>query len=136
VVEPSGSCLVAASPGEPSGGVTSGFPEGESGCEQAFYLRGGERDHPRVGRRGLVRRQGRRGLGIGAVPELGGGDGADRQGGHDQHDVTLDRGVKPGLALIQAEAVLPEPEIFFSRPPLIPVKKKSSLAFRMHPGRY
>ena len=30
----------------------------------------------------------------------------------------------------------PEREIFFSRPLLIPVKKKSSLAFRVHPGRY
>jgi hypothetical protein len=36
-----------------------------------------------------------------------GADGADRQGGHDQDDVTLDRGVEAGLALVQAEAVLP-----------------------------
>jgi hypothetical protein len=96
--------------------VTSGFPEGESGCEQAFYLRGGERDHPRVGRRGLVRSHGRRGLGIGAVPELGGGDGADGQGGHDQHGVTLDRDIEAGLALVQAEAVLPEPEVLLDAP--------------------
>ena len=75
-------------------------------------------------------------LGTGAAAEQGGGDGADREGGHDQHDVAQDRGVEPRLALVQAEAVFPEFEIFFSRPPLIPVKKKSSLAFRVHPGRY
>jgi hypothetical protein len=46
------------------------------------------------------------GPGIGAIFEQGGCGGADRQGGHDQHDATEDRGVQPGLALIQAEAVL------------------------------
>jgi hypothetical protein len=50
--------------------------------------------------------------------------------------VAGDGGVEPGLALVKAEAVLAEGEIFFSRPLLIPVKKKSSLAFRVHPGRY
>ena len=30
--------------------------------------------------------------------------------------MTLDRGVEPGLALVQAEAVLPEPEILLHRP--------------------
>jgi len=50
--------------------------------------------------------------------------------------VAGDRGVEPGLALVEPEAVLRECEIFFSRPLLIPVKKKSSLAFRVHPGRY
>jgi hypothetical protein len=39
---------------------------------------------------------GRRCLGTGAVPQLGGGDGADREGGHDQHDVPQDRGAEPG----------------------------------------
>jgi len=50
--------------------------------------------------------------------------------------VAADRGVEPRLALVQAEVVLSEFESFFSQPPLIPVKKKSSLAFRVHPGRY
>jgi hypothetical protein len=50
-------------------------------------------------------------VGIGAVPELGGGDRADSQGGHDQHCVAEDRGVEPGLALVQAEAVLAGPEV-------------------------
>ena len=49
-----------------------------------------------------------RGLGICLVPEHRGGDGADRERGHDQHDVPRDRGAEPGLALVQAEAALPE----------------------------
>jgi hypothetical protein len=32
----------------------------------------------------------------------------NRRGGQDQHDVAEDRGVEPGLALAQAEAVLAE----------------------------
>ena len=55
-------------------------------------------------------------LAAGAGAEQGGGDGTDREGGHDQHDVAQDRGVEPGLALVQAEAVLPEFEIFFYWP--------------------
>ena len=34
--------------------MTAGVAAGENGCEQAFYLRDGERDHPGVGRRGLA----------------------------------------------------------------------------------
>ena len=47
-------------------------------------------------------------LGVGAVLDQGGGDGADGQGGHHQHGVACDRGVEPGLALVKAEAVLAE----------------------------
>jgi hypothetical protein len=108
----------------------------ECGGEQAPDLRDGQRDHPGFGGGRLIGPDWRRGLGIGAVAEQRSGHGADRQGGHDQHDVAGDRGVEPGLALVEAEAVLAELEIFFSRPLLIPVKKKSSLAFRVHPGRY
>jgi hypothetical protein len=43
---------------------------------------------------------------------------------------------QPDLVLVQAGLALAVGEIFFSRPSLIPVKKKSSLAFRVHPGRY
>ena len=75
------------------------------GCEQPLDLVDGQGDQARVGGRCLVRGHGRRGLAAGAVPELGGGDGADRQGGHDQHGVTQDRGVEPGLALVQAAAM-------------------------------
>jgi hypothetical protein len=74
--------------------------------------------------------------GVGAAAEQGGGDGADGQGGHHQHGVPGDRVVEADLGLVEAEAALTGSEIFFSRPPLIPVKKKSSLAFRVHPGRY
>ena len=45
-------------------------------------------------------------LGVGAVTQQRGGDGADGQGGHHQHGVAGDRGVQPGLALVEAEAVL------------------------------
>ena len=56
------------------------------------------------------------GLGVGAVSEVGGGDGADGQGGHDQYGVAGDRGVEPGLALVEAEAVLAELEVLLDRP--------------------
>src|SRR5579875_2102992 len=45
-----------------------------------------------------------------------GGDGANRQGGHHEHGVADDRGVQPGLALVQPEAVLSELEILLHRP--------------------
>jgi hypothetical protein len=54
-----------------------------------------------------------------------------RQGG-----VPAGRVPGAGLALVPAQQVLPGLERFLSRPLLIPVKKKSSLAFRVHPGRY
>src|SRR6266498_6056553 len=66
---------------------------------------------------------GERGL-DGGGPQLG-------QGG--QRGVPAERVVRPGLALVPAEGVLPRLESYFSRPLLIPVKKKSSLAFRVHP---
>jgi hypothetical protein len=103
---------------------------------QAPGFRDGERDHPQVGGRSLVRvgRSGR--LGVGAAAEQGGSDRADGQGGHDQHGVPGDRGIEAGLGLAGAEAVLAELEIFFNQPPLMPVKEKSSLAYPGHPGRY
>jgi hypothetical protein len=50
--------------------------------------------------------------------------------------VPQDRGVEPGLALVQAEAAFSELEAFLNRPPLIPMKRKSSLAWRPVAGRY
>ena len=38
-----------------------------------------------------------------------------------------DRGVEPGLALVEAEVVLAELEIFFNRPLVMPLKRKLSL---------
>jgi hypothetical protein len=69
----------------------------------------------RPGSRGrrLVWPGGRWRLGAGAVAELGGGDGADGEGGHDEHEVAADGGVEPCLALVQAEVVLSELESFF-----------------------
>jgi len=66
-------------------------------------------------------------LGVGAVFEAGGHDGADREGGHDQHGVPLYRGVQPGLALVQAEAVLAELEVLLSTPPMMPLKLAACL---------
>jgi hypothetical protein len=104
--------------------------------EQAPGFGDGERDHSGVGGRELVWEYRGGCLGAGAAAQQGGGDGTDGQGGHDQHGVPGDRGVEADLGLVEPEAVLAELEIFFSRPLLIPVKKKSSLAFRVHPGRY
>ena len=50
------------------------------------------------------------------VAWLGGGDRADREGGHDQHEVPQNRGVEAGLALVQAEAVLPQLEALLHGP--------------------
>ena len=65
---------MAASPLEPVGGVAGWFRVAEGFGEQAFDLADGERDETGVGRRRGVRPGWRRGLGVGAVPELGGGD--------------------------------------------------------------
>ena len=89
----------------------AGRPLGGGGRgEQPLDLRDGQRDHPRVWWRGLVRSCWRRCLGIGAVAQLGGGDGADGQGDRDQHGVPGDRGVEADLGLIQPETVLAELE--------------------------
>jgi hypothetical protein len=79
------------------------------------------------------------------IGDCGEGDGAG-QGGADgggpdlgergQGCVPALGGEGSGLGLIPAERVLSAAERGFSRPLLIPVKKKSSLAFRVHPGRY
>jgi hypothetical protein len=66
----------------------------ETGCEQAADLQDGQRDHAWFGRRGLIRGDRGRGLGIGTVFQQGGGDRADRQGGHHQHGMAEDRGVE------------------------------------------
>ncbi len=103
---------MAASPFEPVGGVAGWVWLAEGGGEQPLYFVDGERDQAGVAGRRLVWPGGQR-LGGGAVPELGGGDGADGEGGHDEHEVTADRGVEGCLALVQAELVLSELESFF-----------------------
>ena len=109
---------MAAAPVQPVRGAAGWW----RAAEQAPGFGDGERDHPELGRRRLVReRRGGR-LGAGAAAELGGGDGADGQGGHDQHGVPGDGGVEADLGLVEPETVLPEFEIFFNGPLLIPVK--------------
>ena len=103
------------------------WADGQGG-EQALDLRDSQRDHAWFGGRRLIGPDRGWCLGIGAVFQEGGGDGADRQGGHHQHGVAEDRGVQAGLALVEAEAVLAELEIFLNQPPLMPVKRKLSLA--------
>ena len=90
--------------------------------EQPGGLGDGERDHSRVGRRGLIWPDRGGGPGVGTAAELGGGDGADGQGGHDQHGVPGDRGVEADLRLVQAEEVLAGPELLFNQPLMMPVK--------------
>jgi hypothetical protein len=85
-------------------------------AEQAPGFGDGERDHPGVSGRGLVREYRCGGLGAGTAAQQGGGDGADGQGGHDQHGVPGDRGVQADLGLAEPEAVLAELEIFFAWP--------------------
>jgi hypothetical protein len=50
--------------------------------EQAFYLGDGQRDQAGSGGGGWPGVTGGGALGVGAVLQLGGGDGADRQGDH------------------------------------------------------
>jgi hypothetical protein len=79
----------------PGGGVASGASVRrgrvlrplEGVGEQPFDLVDGGRDEAGVAGRRLVWPDGRRCLGIGAASELGGGDGADGEGGH--HQVTF-----------------------------------------------
>jgi hypothetical protein len=75
------------------------------------------------------------GQGDAAVQRAADGGGAELgEGG--QCSVPADGLEEPGLGLVPGQDVLSRLERFFSRPLLIPVKKKSSLASRVHPGRY
>jgi hypothetical protein len=79
--------------------------------------------------------------GRGCGEDTGAGEGGLDSGGPElgeggQGGVPVDRVPGAGLGLVPAEGVLSRPESCLSRPLLIPVKKKSSLAFRVHPGRY
>ena len=75
-------------------------------AEQAAGFRDGQRDHPRVGGRRLVWECRGGCLGVGAAAEQGGGDGADGQGGHDQHGVPGDGGVEADLGLVSPVSAL------------------------------
>ena len=105
-----------SSPVQPVAFVAGRSRDGAGIGEQVLDLRDGERDHAGVGGRRLVRADRFRCLGIGSVAQQGSGDGADRQGGHDQDEMPGDGCVQPDLGLVQSEAVLAELEIFFYGP--------------------
>src|SRR4029450_10006959 len=107
LVVPARAGLVAAAPVQPVPGGPGRWWVGE----QAPGFWDGERDHAGVGRRGLIWPHWRWCLSAGAVAQEGGGDGADGQGGHDQHGVPGDRGVEADLGLVQPEAALAELEV-------------------------
>ena len=94
----------------------------DSGADQAEY--GGERDQVRVD------------AGQGA---RAGGDGGDHVVHEEECPGFLpgeDRGLAAEDAAGTAEGFLQVEERDFSQPPLMPVKRKSSLALQVHPGRY
>jgi hypothetical protein len=80
----------------PRDDVPGGQGPGGEGGEEALDLR----DHAGFRRWRLIGPDGGWRLGIGAVFELGGGDGADGQRGHDQHDMTGDRAVEADLGFM------------------------------------
>src|SRR5216683_1914054 len=86
-------------------------------CGTSVTVPGGCASSRTSARCGPAATAGWRRLGIGAVLEQGGGDGADRQGGHDQDGVPGDRGVEPDLGLVQPEVVLAELEVLLDGPP-------------------
>ena len=101
---------MTAGPCVPVDDKPPGQGAGGQGGEQALDLRDGQRDHAGFRRWRLAGPDRGRCLGIGSVFHQRGGDGADRQRGHDQQGVADDRGVEPGLALVEPEAVLAELE--------------------------
>jgi hypothetical protein len=78
-VEPPGAGLVAAGPCVPVDDEPPGQSAGGEGGEQSLDLRDGQRDHAGFPRWRLAGPGGGRCLGVGAVLEAGGGDGADGQ---------------------------------------------------------
>lgn len=65
----------------------------------------------------------------------GGGDGQQRLGAHRQHGVPVEGLSGPHLVLVQARLPLALLVAFFNRPPLMPLKRKPSLAGCLVPGR-
>jgi len=115
VVVRAGAGLVPASPSGPAQSVGDAV-QGLAGQHvKAFDLGNGERDQAGVSWWLLVS-SGRYRRGRAGCAQVGGGDRADRQGGHDQGQVPDDRGVQADLGVVVAELVLPEFVIFFDRP--------------------
>jgi len=115
VVIPAGSCLVALSPDDPvqvMGDVVAGVGEQ---VEQSFDLGDGERDQPDVLGWLLVGVVGEDGLWSSGFLG-GGGDRADGEGGHGEHDVAQHGGVEADLTVVESEVVLAAFERFLDRP--------------------
>jgi hypothetical protein len=89
---------MATAPLQPVGCVAGRFRPVQCRGEETPDLADGKRDEASACGRRRVGACWRGGLGVGAIPELCGGDGADRKGGHDQDDVPQDCGVEPGLS--------------------------------------
>jgi len=66
----------------------------------------------------------------------GGGDGEERGGEEADRGPAVPVGPGGDLPGVQSGDLLGDLVIFLSQPPLMPVKKKWSLSFRAHPGRY
>ncbi len=88
-----------------------------SEVEQPLDLDDGEWDQPGVDGWWLGRGVGCRHRFV-AGSGLGSSYRADGQGGHDQHDVSHDRGVQAGLGLVETELVLAELVVFLDGPAL------------------
>ena len=106
MVVPAGAGLMPAAPPGPVQVVAGGAADSGGEVEQSFDLNDGEGNQPEIGRwrGGWV---GWCELRFGAGSGVGGGHGADREGGHDQHDVPHDRRVEADLGLVEAELSLP-----------------------------
>ena len=151
VVVPSGACLVASSPDAP--GVAEGLAYGR--CEQPARFGHRHADQPDVagwflagaggelagvapvfrlvsgagaglGRGGGARRA--RGPGFGFARWPGGRDGEQREGAHGQHGVAVEGVPEAELVLVKAGLPLGLLVALFNRPPLMPMKRKLSLA--------
>ena len=70
---------LAVSSVEPAGSMPGWVRPAGSSSEQALHLADGKGDRPGAVTRRLAEAYGQRGLVISAVPESGGGDGADRE---------------------------------------------------------
>ena len=85
---------MAASQLKPACGVAGWLRAVQCVGEQVLDLADRERHQSRVCGRLVAGPGGLRGLGAGAAAELGGGDGADGECGHDQDQVPQDHGVE------------------------------------------
>jgi hypothetical protein len=149
-----GACLMSPSPLGPGvAEVAGGAGHGRDGqVEEPAGFGDADLDHAGVLRGRLVRGGGED-AGFVPVPRFlgcaaggggrrgegwwpGGGDGEQSERAHGQHGVPAEGGPEPDLVLVQADLPFCLLVALFSRPLLIPVKRKSSLAFRVHPGRY